>query len=88
MNDYFYEKLSDSAKKLIVKQKFCNEEVSNPDNYKKCNKYSKKQYVGLLSVADINNSKDENGDYSIVTTRTQLSNLDTKIKLSFIQLHR
>ena len=64
LNDYFYEKLSDSAKKLIVKQKFCNEEVSNPDNYKKCNKYSKKQYVGLLSVADINNSKDENGNYN------------------------
>ena len=81
LNNYFYEKLSDSAKKLIVKQKFCNEEVSDPDNYTKCNKYSKKQYVGLLSVADINNSKDENGDYSIVTTRTQLSNLDTKNKV-------
>ncbi len=81
LNDYFYEKLSDSAKKLIVKQKFCNEEVNDPDNYTKCNKYSKKQYVGLLSVADINNSKDENGDYSIVTTRTQLSNLDTKNKV-------
>lgn len=64
LNDYFYEKLSDSAKKLIVKQKFCNEEVNDPDNYKKCNKYSKKQYVGLLSVADINNSKDENGNYN------------------------
>lgn len=81
LNDYFYEKLSDSAKKLIVKQKFCNEEVSNPDNYTKCNKYSKKQYVGLLSVADINNSKGEDGDYSIVTTRTQLFNLDAKNKV-------
>ena len=65
LNDYFYEKLSDSAKKLIVKQKFCNEEVNDPDNYKKCNKYSKKQYVGLLSVADINNSKDKDGNYNI-----------------------
>lgn len=81
LNDYFYEKLSDSAKKLIVKQKFCNEEVSDPDNYTKCNKYSKKKYVGLLSVADINNSKDEDGGYSIVTTRTQLSNLDSKGKV-------
>ena len=64
LNDYFYEKLSDSAKKLIVKQKFCNEEVNDPDNYTKCNKYSKKQYVGLLSVADINNSKGKDGNYN------------------------
>lgn len=80
LNDYFYEKLSDSAKKLIVKQKFCNEEVSNPDNYTKCNKYSKKQYVGLLSVADINNSKDKDGSTDMISVRTLLFNLSSKNK--------
>lgn len=80
LNDYFYEKLSDSAKKLIVKQKFCNEEVNDPDNYKKCNKYSKKQYVGLLSVADINNSKDKDGSTDMISVRTLLFNLSSKNK--------
>lgn len=80
LNNYFYEKLSDSAKKLIVKQKFCNEEISDPDNYKKCNKYSKKQYVGLLSVADINNSKGKDGSTDMISVRTLLFNLSSKNK--------
>lgn len=74
LNDYFYEKLSDSAKKIIVKQKFCNEEVSDPDNYTKCNKYSKKKYVGLLSVADINNSKGEDSNMLSISNKTFLMN--------------
>lgn len=65
LNDYFYGKLSDSAKKLIVKSKWCNETVNNPENYTKCNSYGKKSYVGLLSVADINNSKGDDGSYNI-----------------------
>ena len=60
LNDYFYEKLSDSAKEYIVKSKWCNEKVKDPSKYTKCNEYSKKKYVGLLSIADYNNSKDEN----------------------------
>lgn len=61
LNDYFYEKLSDSAKKYIVKSKWCNEKVTDPNTYTKCNDYTKKQYVGLLSIADYNNSKDSEG---------------------------
>ena len=56
LNEYFYSKLSDNAKKYIVSTKFCNEKVTNPENYTKCNKYSSKKNVGLLSIADINNS--------------------------------
>ena len=65
LNDYFYDKLSDNVKKYIkTDSKWCNEVISNTDNYTKCNKYGKKKAVGLLSVADINNSKDkeENSD--------------------------
>ena len=57
LNNYFYKKLSDSAKEYIVKSKWCNEKVDDPTNYTKCNSYGKKNYVGLLSVADLNNSK-------------------------------
>ena len=67
MNDYFYDKLSDNVKKYIkTDSKWCNEEISNTDNYTKCNKYGKKKAVGLLSVADINNSKDKDGNSSLL----------------------
>ena len=61
LNDYFYEKLSDSAKEYIVKSKWCNEKVTVPSKYTTCDGYSKKKYVGLLSIADYNNSVDDNG---------------------------
>lgn len=67
LNDYFYDKLSDNVKKYIkTDSKWCNEEISNTDNYTKCNKYGKKKAVGLLSVADINNSKDKDGNSSLL----------------------
>lgn len=85
LNDYFYNKLSDSAKKYIkTDSKWCNEQVSNPDNYKKCNNYSKKKSVGLLSVADINNSKGEDGSYNIefyANSLTSNSNNDKNVNV-------
>lgn len=67
LNDYFYDKLSDNVKKYIkTDSKWCNEVISNTDNYTKCNKYGKKKAVGLLSVVDINNSKDKDGNSSLL----------------------
>ncbi len=58
LNDYFYEKLSDSVKEVIYpKSKWCNEKVSDPKNYNECRKYSKKKPVGLLSIIDYKNAK-------------------------------
>lgn len=65
LNDYFYEKLSDSAKEYIVSSKWCNEKITDTENYTECNSYSKKKNVGLLSVADINNSKDSEGNSNL-----------------------
>lgn len=59
LNDYFYNSLSDSAKKLIVNQKVCNDKVTDPTTFSKCKSYSKKKTVGLLSIADINNSRNK-----------------------------
>lgn len=68
LTDYFYDKLSDNVKKYIkTDSKWCNEVISNTDNYTKCNKYGKKKAVGLLSVADINNSKDKDGNSNLGT---------------------
>ncbi len=77
LNDYFYDKLSDNVKKYIkTDSKWCNEEISNTDNYTKCNKYGKKKAVGLLSVADISNSKDKDGNFNILSaTESWTSNL-------------
>ena len=77
LNDYFYDKLSDNVKKYIkTDSKWCNEVISNTDNYTKCNKYGKKKAVGLLSVADINNSKDKDGNFNILSaTESWTSNL-------------
>jgi len=67
LTDYFYDKLSDNVKKYIKNDsKWCNEVISNTDNYTKCNKYGKKKAVGLLSVADVNNSKDKDGNSSLL----------------------
>lgn len=63
LNDYFYNKLSDTVKKYIVKSKWCNEEISNADTSMKCSKYSRKQNVGLLSILDYNKSKNSEGVY-------------------------
>ena len=68
LNDYFYSKLSDNVKKYIkTDSKWCDEEILNPNNYTKCNKYGKKNAVGLLSAADINNSKDKDGNSNLGT---------------------
>lgn len=71
LNDYFYNKLSDNIKKYIVNSKWCNENVSNPDNTTKCNKYGKKRNIGLLSVADINKSKGGEDEYYLNDTYTE-----------------
>ena len=66
LNEYFYEKLSDSAKKYIKEDsKWCIDTVKNTTKSQKCNTYSKKNPVGLLSINDINNSKDNNGNYNL-----------------------
>lgn len=60
--DDFYNNLSDEVKEYIeTNSKWCDEKVSDIANYKKCNDYSKKKPIGLLSVADINNSYDSDG---------------------------
>lgn len=58
LNEYFYEKLSNSAKEMIYqKSKWCNEKVNDPKTYNNCKKYSKRKVVGLLSIIDYNNAK-------------------------------
>ena len=78
LNDYFYSKLSTNIKKYIkTDSKWCNEQISTPDNYTKCNSYGKKKAIGLLSVADINKGKNEENISNIeIKNKSILSNFD------------
>lgn len=62
--EVFYEHLSDESKQMIVKEKYCNEEINKDkiEKYKKCNSTTKKKDIYILSADDINNSFDENGN--------------------------
>ena len=65
LNDYFYDHLTDKAKKYMVKQKFCSSKVSQ-DKFatvkNNCDD-TKKEYVGMLSLSDYNNSISEGITY-------------------------
>ena len=73
--DYFYDHLSEGAKKLIVKNKYCNEKLDSvPKTITKCNSYTKKLNSYILSVSDINKANTENGNYLIPQTISWLAN--------------
>lgn len=61
LNEYFYEHLTDNAKKYVVEQEFCSSkiEANNTSNTTNCDKKTK-QKVGVLSIKDYNNSLVDN----------------------------
>lgn len=77
---YFDSNLTNSAKKLIIKNKYCNMKLdSNSINSMECNSYGNKKKYGLLSITDINNTFDENSNnYLIKDTISWTSNIIDK----------
>lgn len=65
LNTYFYDQLSDSAKSYVVKSDWCNERVDDVNQYTHCKSFNKAQNVGLLSVADFNQMKDDEGNSNL-----------------------
>lgn len=73
--DYFYDHLSDGAKKLIVKNTYCNETLTDaPHDLLECNSYTKKLNSYILSAQDINKAHSDEGNYLITQTISWLSN--------------
>ena len=75
--DYFYDNMTDEAKKYIVKSNYCNDKIDNAsaDNYKSCKSTVKDKNVYILSAKEINESKDENGySYIYPSTISWISN--------------
>ena len=65
--DYFYDNLVDGAKKLLVKNKFCNMKVDDSNiNSTKCNSFTKDRYVYVPSIIEINNGIDPNEPYNFI----------------------
>ena len=73
--NYYDSNLTDSAKELIVKNKYCNMSIDNSKiGVKTCGSYSKKTSYGLLSMDDINNTLVDGSSYLVGNTITWLGN--------------
>lgn len=73
---YFDSNLTNSAKRLIIKNKYCNMKVdSNSINSTECSSYGDKKKYGLLSITDINNTFDNLESYLMLNTITWTSDI-------------
>lgn len=61
---YYYKHINSSAKKLLVKNKYCDMTLSENDlNTTNCTKYTKEREVYIPSVIDVNNAQADDGNY-------------------------
>ena len=75
LNSYFYNLLEEDYQDMLVKSSWCDENVSAANiTTTTCNQFSNKQYVGLLSVQDYNNSLDQNISYLDLRNLVWLAN--------------
>ena len=74
--DYFYDNLNDNAKKMIVKNKYCNMTVdeNSVSNTTKCTSYTKERKVYIPSIIEVNKAKTSTGDFMKPTTISWVSN--------------
>lgn len=62
--NYYMEHINDEAKKLLVKNKYCNMDLTNETlNTTECTSYTKERYAYIPSINDINKSIDETGSF-------------------------
>lgn len=63
LNDYYMKHISEEAKKLLVKNKYCNMNVTSETiKNTECTSFTKKRYAYIPSMVDINLSKDQNAN--------------------------
>ena len=61
--DYYYEHINEEAKKLLVKNKYCNMKITEEtSNTTECASFTKERYAYIPSITDINKSLNENQD--------------------------
>ncbi len=73
--DYYYEHITDAAKKLLVKNKYCNMTISDTTlETSECTSFTKERYVYIPSATDINKTKDTTGSFMKPETLSWLAN--------------
>lgn len=81
LNDYYYSSIYEKSKDLLVKNyKWCNDQVGDKElnSRKKCNNNTNRNIVGLLSLADYNNSVDTGSSYLYSDTINWMSDYSSK----------
>lgn len=79
--DYFYSNITNEAKEYIVKSKYCNDTIkeSKIDKTTTCSSTTDKKSVYILSVQDMKNSVDKDGEsFLYPTTISWLANATSK----------
>ena len=76
LEEVYMTHLTEEAKKLLVKSKFCNMKVNeNNLDTTKCTSYSEKKYVSIPSVVDVNLAEtDDGGNFMKPSTMSWISN--------------
>ena len=74
--DYYEKHLTDSAKKLIIKEKYCNQKLTDTTlDTTQCSQYGDKSMFGILSVDEINRATTQDGgNYLMQNTLTWVAN--------------
>lgn len=73
--DYYYENLNDFTKKIIVKSKYCNMDVSdNTLDTNQCSSYTKERSVYIPSIIEVNNAAAGNDNFMRPRTMSWVAN--------------
>ena len=68
LDNYYYKHLTDNAKKMIVKSKYCNMTISDSTtDTTECSSYTKERYVYIPSVVEVNKVQADDNFMKTVT---------------------
>lgn len=75
LDNYYYDHITDDAKKMIVKSKYCNMKIEDNDtNSKKCKSYTDKRYVYIPSNVEVNLANDNGANFMRPSTISWIAN--------------
>lgn len=81
LEDYYMKHINDEAKKILVKNKYCNMAATSENlATTECTSYTKKRYAYITSITDVNKSLVNNESFLRPGTMTWLANESDKDK--------
>lgn len=81
LDDYYMKHLNEEAKKLLVKNKYCNMDITQETlNTTECTSYTKKRYAYVPSVTDVNKSLENTKSFLRPAIMSWLANSSDKEK--------